>query len=112
MDFNSETFEVMAKGACEKLMKIISLVRDTLIRVPVSESYSYILFPKHLGNLFDAEFSKCSILRTCKLTAKLKRRSLIGYDDVDWIKLAQGQFQLVPFRVHLRTRMKTGCRFT
>jgi len=43
----------------------ISHVRDTLISMPVSESY--ILFPKHLGKLFDAEFSKCSILRICKL---------------------------------------------
>jgi len=102
----------MTKAACEKLMKIISHVRDTMIGIPVSESYSYILFPKHLRKLFDAEFSKCSILGICELTAKLKIRSLIGYDGVDWIKLAQVQFQLVPFRVHLQARMKTGCRFT
>jgi len=87
----------MNEDACEKLMKIISHVRDTLIRITVSESCSYILFPKHLGKLFDAEFSKCSILRMCKLRAKLKRRNLIGYDDVDWIKLAQGQFSWFHF---------------
>jgi hypothetical protein len=80
-------------------MKIISHVRDTLISMPVSESCS--LFPKHLGKLSDAEFSKCSILRIRKFTAKL-RRSLIGYEDVDWINLAQSRFQLVRFRVHLR----------
>lgn len=91
-------------------MKIISHVSDTLISMPVSESY--IPFPKYLGKLFDAEFSKCSILRICKITARIRRRNRIGYEDVDWIKLAQGRFQLVPFRINLRASMETGCRFT
>jgi len=70
------------------------------------------LFYKHLGKLFDAEFSKCSAMRISKFTVKLQRRNLRGYEDVDWIKLAQGRFQPVPFRIHLRARMKTECRFT